>query len=118
MAGQSLRPQAAAADLRRRIHADFAVLRHGDIADATDCFPRAARADRRRVTATGPGDPARNLSQGASRPCHGSVWTGHFVGADSWAHAWRMDHRQLQLALDFLSESSGRRAFAFPDEPL
>ena len=30
-------------------------------------------------------------------------------GADDWPYAWRMDHLQLFLAVDFLHQSSGRR---------
>jgi hypothetical protein len=40
------------------------------------------------------------------------------AGPDSRAHARRMDHRQLHLALDFLSQSPGRHYLLVPHEPV
>ena len=43
---------------------------------------------------------------------------GILLAPDSRAHARRMDYRQLQLALDLLSQPPGRHSFPDSDEPL
>ncbi len=53
-----------------------------------------------------------------ARSRHGRLWHRHPAGAHPRPHARRMDHRQLQLALDLLPQPAGRRALAVPDEPL
>src|SRR5580704_16697809 len=112
MACQSRGTEAPVAGLRCGIHADIALLRVGNVADATDHLSRAAGVDRRRASTAGAGDPAGNISQRAAWARDGSVRDRDSTGADSWPYSRRMDHRQLQLALDFLSQSSGGDTFA------
>ncbi len=111
LAGKPHGPEAVAADLRRRVHGDVAVLWPGHFAYAVDCFSRAARADGRRTATAGPGDSSGNFSQGTAWSCHGGFWHRHSAGTDSGAYVGRMDHRQLFLALDLLSEPADRRLF-------
>ena len=43
------------------------------------------------------------------------VWHGRGCGAGHWSYAGRMDHRQLQLALDLLHQYTGRAVFALAE---
>ena len=76
---------------------------------AADLVPHDSGRGRRRTAADGAGDPGRHVSAGAARHGVRALRRHAIIGADDWADARRLDHRQLQLALDLPHQPSGRR---------
>jgi hypothetical protein len=89
------------------------LLRTRHFALAADQVSRAARAYRRRIAAACSGDSSGNLSQATAWACHGGFWHRNFADTDPRTDFGPMDHRQLLLALDLLSQPAGRRSFPF-----
>ena len=104
----SLRAQEAVHRLHRRLHGRLDAVRPRRQYRRDGGVPPAARRIRRRAGAAVAGGPARFLFGGRARLRHGDL--GH--RGDARAHhgpdAGRLAHRQLQLALGLLHQSSGR----------
>ncbi len=56
------------------------------------------------------GHPARDLSAGRAGNCHGTLRARRRAGAGVRAHARRVAHRSVFLAVDLLHQRAGRRA--------
>ena len=118
MARQPLRPPPHSALLCHGIHRDLAAVRHGHQHGSADLLPRAAGPDRRRPATSGPGGPAGDIPSQAAWLGHGRIRTGHHPRAHPRSHARRLDHRQLLLALDLLSQPSRRHHLGDDDQRL
>ena len=62
----------------------------------------------RRTAADVSSDPAGNFPAGEARDRHGRIRPGCRRGARARAHSWRMDHRNLHMALGLLHQRSHR----------
>ena len=110
------RAQALLHDLRRALHDELVPVRAGAEPPGADRVPRAPGARRRRAAAVGAVDPRRHVPRGEAG--HGVRLLrvrGRRRPGDR-AHARRVDHGQLLLAVDLLHQHSGRDRLA-PHEP-
>ena len=105
-------PQALLHDLRRHLHHQFVSLRPGAEPAHAHLLPHPAGRRRRRPAAQRTGHPGRHLFRQAARHglCH--VWHGGRGRARHRPDAGRVDHRQLQLALDLPHQRAHRHPFA------
>ncbi len=86
-------------------------------AATADCGACAAGPWRRRPRHQRTGHPGRHLSRGKTRPGLRAIRHGGGGGAGHRPHLRRLDHRQLQLALDLLHQRSGGAGVAVPHKP-
>ncbi len=108
MAGADVRPEAPADDGGDGLHDRLGDVRLRDQPGDADCVPRGAGSDRRRAAAGFAGGDARSVSAAGSGQGNGVLGHRHRGGADAGAGAGRLDHGQLQLALDLLYQPAGR----------
>ena len=101
--------------VRGAVHAQLAAVRTGALARRADRVPRSARDRRRRAAADVAGHPGGELPARKARHGDGGVWHGRGGRARHRADPRRMDHRQLQLALDFPDQSAVRHPLAAAD---
>ena len=104
--------------LRLRLYPCVAALRPGDQPRLADLFPYSARTERRRPAATVAVGIAGNLPTEAARHGHGRLRSRHYCRTHPGADVWRLDHRQLHLALDLLYQPAGRNSLADHDQPV
>ncbi len=108
LALQPVRAQAHPDDFDRRLHRGFFFLRDGAEPALPDHLPHHPGRHRRRAAAAVAGHHAGSVSAGRPRQGDGLLGTRHRGRAHARPGDWRLDHRQLQLALDFLSQSARR----------
>ena len=82
------------------------------VAAASHLRPHSARRRRRRPRPQRTGHPRRHLPRRKARPGLRRLRHGRRRRARHRPHARRLDHRQLQLALDLLHQPAGRPALA------
>ena len=92
-------------------------VRPGAVAAHAGLLPRAAGSGRRRSCAERAGHPRRHLLAQGPRQGLCDVWAGSGVRAGDRAYAGRLDHRQLQLALDLLHQRADCDPEPLPDQP-
>ena len=100
------RPQAVLHDVRRAVYGQQLSVRPGAEPRHADFLSRAAGRGRRGIAAERAGHPGRHLPAIEARHGVRGVRHGGGGGAGDRPHARRLDHRQLQLALDFLHQRS------------
>ena len=83
-------------------------VRPGAFARHVDLLPRLAGARRRRAATRLAGHPGGELPARKAGHGHGDFRHGRGGGAGHRPHAGRLDHRQLQLALDLLHQHPHR----------
>ena len=101
------RAQEVLHDLRGAVRDQLHAVRAGAVAGDADVLPRAAGRGRRRAGAVGAGDPGGYFFAEAAGAGVCDVWAGGGVRAGDRADAGRVDHGQLQLALDLLHQRAG-----------
>ena len=112
LAFDTARAQALLHDLRSSVHFKFHAVRLGDYTANARALPRDAGPWRRRARAKRASHPGRHLFSEPAQHGIRNVRNGSRCCACHWPHAWRMDHRQLQLALDLLHQCPHRRHLA------
>ena len=117
LAGEPHRAQALLHVLRGDVHGLLAAVRPGADAAAADLGARAAGPGRRRPRAQRAGHPGGYLSDREARAGVRALWHGGGVRAGHRPHPRRLDHGQLQLALDLLHQPAGRPAVALSLQP-
>src|SRR5262245_2127385 len=106
MAQPSLRPEELLSGVRCALHSHVAVLRPGTDAWHYALQPRTAGHRRRWISAGGTGDPGRYIPRGKTGIGIRAVHDRHRYGTGNRPGFGRLDHGQLQLALDLLHQYS------------
>ena len=117
MALQPHRPQALLHDLRGHVHRLLPALRPRAHAAHPYLRPHPARPRRRRPRPQRTGHPRRHLPPREARPGLRRLRYGRSLRPRHRPHPRRLDHRQLQLALDLLHQPPRRPALPLPKQP-
>ena len=107
----TVRAQALLHDLRRPLHHQLVPLRPGALAAPARVLPHSARGGRGRSSTHIPGHPGGELPETQAGHGDGHLRHGRGGSPHPWPHPGWLDHGRLQLALDFLHQHPGRRAF-------
>jgi len=109
------RPEALLHGLCRVVHDQFVSVRTRAQSRHADLLPRYSGRGRRRLATEFAGHPRRYLSSRQTRHGIRRVWDRGGDGSGRRPYAWRLAHRQLQLALDFLYQYPSWHSFAFAE---
>ena len=109
------RSQALLHGLCRAVHRQFVSVRARPQSPHADRLPHSSRCGRRRLATERAGHPRRHLR--SRQAGHGirRLWHSGGDGACNRSNAWRLDHRQFYLALDFLHQYPSWDSFALTD---
>ena len=109
------RPQAFLHGLCRAVHDQFVSVRVRAQSPHADHLPHSSGRGRRRLAAERAGHSRRYFRSRQARHGICRLWHRGGHGAGHRSDARRLDHRQFQLALDFLHQYPGRHSFAPAD---
>ena len=110
-------PQTLLHELRRHVHRLLGALRIRTQSRLAHLCPHSAGPWRWRPRAQRTGYPRRHLLHREARPGLRTLRHGRRRRSRDRANARRLDHRQLQLALDLLHQPPLRPALALPLQP-
>ena len=111
------RPQTLLHDLRGAVRHQLHAVRPRALAAPAHLLPRSAGSRRRRPPAQRAGHPRRHLPPAQARPGLRRLRHGRRPRPRHRPHPRRLDHRQLQLALDLLHQRPHRHPLPLPHLP-
>src|SRR5262249_33035593 len=102
----TVRPQALFSSPGPDFRDRLCVLRRGAVARSNGYVPPDSGRGRGGDDSLIAGDSDGNVSRGTTADCDGDLGNGADGSADRRPHAGRLDHRQLELAVEFLPQSA------------